>query len=124
MSEKPRISSSWDSGSISTKVSAASSLGSSRNSRGSTVSSMSSKTAATSAGFMVIRISRRVEYFFPSMSAARVLSMVTVVSAIALPPSYPVGERKAQGKASQPLTATETAVRSGTGDPSPVPPVL
>ena len=77
LSEKPRISSSWASGSISTKVSAASSLGSSRKSSGSLASGKSSKIAAMSEAFMVTRISRRVVYFLPSARAARVSSSVT-----------------------------------------------
>ena len=77
LSEKPWIKSSWASGSISTKVSAASSLGKSRNSSGSLASGIPSKIAAISEAFMVTRMSRSVVYFFPSTRAARVSSRVT-----------------------------------------------
>ena len=77
-SEKPRMSSSCASGSISTNVSAASSFGSSRNSSGRRDSSSPSKTEAISAGFIVDRMSRIVEYFFSTSSASSVLSTVTV----------------------------------------------
>ena len=82
VSEKPRMSSSCCSGCISTNVSAASSFGNSRKRSGRASSSVSSKTAATSAGFIVTRMSRSAAYFFPSISAESVLSRVTVVSAI------------------------------------------
>ena len=79
------MSNSWASGSISTKVSAASSLGSSRKSRGSFSSGISSKIPATSTAFMVTRISRRVASFLPSTRAARVSpSVTTVLSAIGI----------------------------------------
>ena len=79
LSEKPWISSSCVSGSISTNVSAASSLGSSRKSRGSLSWGISSKMAATSTAFIVTRMSRRVVYFLPSTRAARVSPSVTMV---------------------------------------------
>ena len=61
VSEKPWIKSCWVFSSISTKVSAAVSLGSSRNSRAVFSLCRSSNTAAISTGFIVLRMSRRVE---------------------------------------------------------------
>ena len=60
------MSSSCSSGSISTKVSAASSLGNSRKSRGRRSAGSSSNRAAISAGLSVTSTSRRVGYFFSS----------------------------------------------------------
>ena len=82
LSENPRISSSWASGSISTKVSAASSLGSRRNSSGICRSSNPSKIPAMSMGFMVTRMSRRVAYFFSSSIARRAFSTISNRSAM------------------------------------------
>ena len=82
VSENPWISSCWASGSISTNVSAACSLGSSRNSSGSRSSGSASNSAATSDGFIVTRISRSVKYFFSSNNKAMVRSIVLVYSAI------------------------------------------
>ena len=82
LSEKPRMRSSLASGSISTNVSAACSLGSKRNMRGICFSSSPSKSPATSIGFMVVRISRRVAYFFSSSSFRRAFSTISKRSAI------------------------------------------
>ena len=82
LSEKPRISSSWASGSISTKVSAACSLGSRRKTMGIWRSSRSSKTAAISLGFMVPRISRKVAYFFSSSICRSAFSTISKRSAM------------------------------------------
>ena len=82
LSEKPRMRSSLASGSISTNVSAACSFGSRRNMRGICFSSSPSKSPATSIGFMVARISRRVAYFFSSSSFRRAFSTISKRSAI------------------------------------------
>ena len=70
------------SGSISTKVSAASSLGSRRNIRGTCFSSKSLKIPATSLGFIVASISRRVAYFLLSSICRRAFSIISNRSAI------------------------------------------
>ena len=82
LSENPWISSCWASGSISTKVSAACSLGSSRNMTGICFSSSPSKSPATSLGFMVTRMSRREAYFFSSSIFSRAFSTISKRSAI------------------------------------------
>ena len=73
----PRISASCWSLSISTKLSAASSFGSRRKSSGSFSGSTPEKTAAISAGFIVTRTSRIVEYFLSASREDRVFSIVT-----------------------------------------------
>ena len=79
-SEKPLMSSSWESLSISTKVSAASSFGSRRNSRGSISGSRSSNSAAISAAFIVTRMSRSVPYFLDSISEVIAVAKLAISS--------------------------------------------
>ena len=82
LSEKLRISSSWASGSISTKVSAASSLGSRRYISGICFSSSPSNSPATSLGFMVMRMSRSVAYFLSSNILRTAFSTISKRSAM------------------------------------------
>ena len=86
VSEKLRISVSFTSLSISTKVSAARSLGSSRKMAGISFSGMSLRIAAISAGYSVCIRSRRDAYFFSSASLRKVSSRISVLSFKVTPP--------------------------------------
>ena len=119
-SEKPRISSSCASGSISTKVSAASSFGSSRNSSGRQAWSRSSKMAAMSAGFMVLRMSRREWYFFSSSSMVRVFCREKLFSAMSCS-SYGTSESSVCD--CERIFSAHSSV-SKTGNPYRIPPFL
>ena len=88
LSEKPRISNSCASGSISTKVSAACSLVSSRNISGICLSSRSTNRPATSLGFMVTRMSRSVAYFLSSSIFTSAFWTISKRSAITSSFSY------------------------------------
>ena len=88
LSEKLLISASLMSPSISTKVSAARSLGSSRNSAGSMSLGRSLSIAATSAGYMVAIRSRSDENFFSSTSLRKVSSRISVLSFTGIPSNH------------------------------------